>query len=425
MRVERNLVGKKVLVGVTGSIAIYKSLQLIRYLVKSGAEVRVIMSDSAKKFITPLTFETISRNRVLFDGVEDWSSDFNHIQIGKWADTFVIAPATANTINKLANGIADTTLLQTALAYGREILISPSANTTMLYNPISEANIKLLKLAGYTFIGTERKELACRVEGDGAMAEPEEIYFQVTRSLLKTAFWTNRRVVVSGGGTVEKIDEVRYISNFSSGKMASSLAKSLYFSGADVCFVSTKFPETLPKEMCQIDVESADEMKLYLEDSIRIAKKGVLTKPTLLDSSEVQNIQKKPYLFMASAVSDYKPKFKQEGKLKSHQIGESWSLELSETVDILETISKDGIFAIGFKAEMDRENGEKFAKEMLIRKELNGVCLNILEDSNSFGTDSNEVTFITKDSVATFERASKLEISQKIVDSAEKLEVTK
>lgn len=422
MKVENILEGRRVLIGVTGSIAIYKTLQLIRYLTKSGAEVRVIMSESAKKFISPLTFETLSGNRVLDDNSEDWSNDMNHIAIGKWAESFVIAPATANTINKLANGIADNILLQTALAYRDEIIISPSANTNMIHNPITEGSLKLLSLSNFKILGTQVKELACRTDGDGAMAEPEEIYFSVARELLQNEFWKNRRVVVTGGGTIEKIDEVRYISNFSSGKMAHSLAMALYYNGADVCFISTKFPETIPEEMCRIDVSSADEMFSYLNDSIRVAKKGVLIKPKLGESGESRVIQKTPFLFMSAAVADYKPKFQQSGKVKSHLIGENWNLELEENIDILETISKDGITTIGFKAEMDSQRGLEYAKSMLKKKELDGVCLNILLDSSSFGSENNQIDFIKKDgSIQSFERLDKLKLSLKIVDSCREL----
>jgi len=423
LKVEKILNNRRVLIGVTGSIAIYKTLQLIRYLTKSGAEVRVIMSESAKKFISPLTFETLSGNRVLDDSSEDWSNDMNHIAIGKWAESFVIAPATANTINKLANGIADNILLQTALAYGKTIILSPSANTNMIHNPITEGSLKLLNLSNFKILGTKVKELACRTDGDGAMAEPEEIYFSVARELLQNEFWKNRRVIVTGGGTIEKIDEVRYISNFSSGKMAHSLAMALYYNGADVCFISTKFPDTLPSEMCRIEVSSADEMFSYLEDSIRVAKKGVLIKPKLGEVGETKVVQKKPFLFMSAAVADYKPKFKQSGKIKSHLIGDSWSLELEENIDILKTISKDGIFTIGFKAEMDNKRGLEYARNMLREKNLDGVCLNILSDSSSFGGDTNQIDFIKRDgTIHSFERLNKLQLSFKIVDSCQVFE---
>ncbi len=420
---ERILNNKKVLLAVTGSIAIYKSLELIRLLTKSGASVRVIMTEHAKKFITPLTFETLSSNLVLHENSESWASDMNHINISRWADIFVIAPATANTINKLANGIADNILLQTALAYNREIIISPSANTNMIHNTITQTSLKLLALSNYKIISTQTKELACKTEGDGAMASPEEIFLNIARSLLKKDFWTNRRVVITGGGTIEKIDEVRYISNFSSGKMGSAIAKALYFRGADICFISSRFPDNLPNESCKIEVQSADEMNKYLIDSIRIAKKGLIIKPKLGENGDTKLIQKMPYLFMSSAVADYKPKIQHDGKLKSHLIGNNWNLELIENIDILENLDKNGIRAIGFKAETDKNRGSEYAKNMLIKKDLYAVCLNILENSESFGTDTNKIDIFMRNGFEeSFPSLSKLELSLQILDYLEEIE---
>ena len=216
------LKNKKILVAVTGSIAIYKTLELIRLYIKAGAIVKVIMTEAAKKFINPITFEAISQNRVLDENSENWdkNQDYNHIDIGKWSDIFVIAPASANTINKLANGIADNLLLQTALAYPRMKLLCPAANTNMIKNPLTQASLKMLKLCNFEIVSTVTKELVCKDVGDGAMAEPADIFDATCKELLKDEYWVNRRVVLSGGGTLEKIDDVRYISNFSSGKMA-------------------------------------------------------------------------------------------------------------------------------------------------------------------------------------------------------------
>ena len=361
------LKNKKILVGVTGSIAIYKTLDLIRLYIKAGAIVRVIMTDSAKKFINPITFEAISQNKVLDESSENWdkSQDYNHIDIGKWSDIFVIAPASANTINKLSNGLGDNLLLQTALAYPRMKLIAPAANTNMLKNPITQASLKMLKLCNYEIISSVTKELVCKDVGDGAMAEPIDIFDATCKELLKEEYWVNRKVVLSGGGTVEKIDDVRYLSNFSSGKMASSLAKALYYKGADVCLVSTRGHENLPASIHLIKVDSSSEMYEYLVDSIRVAKKGVLTKPTLMDSSSPTLILKKPYLFMVAAISDYVPSFPQEGKLKKEMIGTSWNLELKQNMDILKSLDKEGIISIGFKAEMDENVASSNATSML------------------------------------------------------------
>ena len=414
------LKNKNILVGVTGSIAIYKALDLIRLYVKAGAKVRVIMTDGAKKFINPITFEAISQNKVLDESSENWdkNQDYNHIDIGKWSDIFVIAPASANTINALANGLGNNLLLQTALAYPRMKLIAPAANTNMLKNPITQASLKMLKLCNYEIISSQTKELVCKDVGDGAMAEPNDIFDATCKELLKDEYWINRRVVLSGGGTVEKIDDVRYLSNFSSGKMASSLAKALYYKGADVCLVSTRGYENLPKDIHLIKVQSSNEMYEYLVDSLRVAKKGVLTKPTLMDNSTPTLILKKPFLFMVAAVSDYVPAFSQDGKLKKELIGTSWNLELKQNMDILKSLDKEGIISIGFKAEMDETTALNSANRMLENKNLDGVCLNILNEENSFGSENNNIELILKDNSFEF-KGTKLDVSLNILEKLE------
>jgi len=187
------LENKNILVAVTGSIAIYKTLELIRLYIKAGANVKVIMTASAKKFITPLTFETLSQNTVLDDTNEDWSNDHNHIKITQWADLFVIAPATANTIAKLANAIADNILLQVALAYPGIKLLCPAANTNMMNNPLTKASLKMLKLCNFKMIDTTTKELACKDIGDGAMADVENIFHTSCSELLKDRYWKDRK----------------------------------------------------------------------------------------------------------------------------------------------------------------------------------------------------------------------------------------
>ncbi len=414
------LKNKKILVGVTGSIAIYKTLELIRLYIKAGAQVRVIMTEGARKFINPITFEAISQNKVLTEDSENWdkTQDYNHIDIGKWSDIFVIAPASANTINSLSNGLGSNLLLQTALAYPRIKLIAPAANTNMLKNPITQASLKMLKLCNFEIISSQTKELVCKDVGDGAMAEPTDIFDATCRELLKDSYWINRKVVLSGGGTLEKIDDVRYISNFSSGKMATSLATALYYKGADVCIVSSRGYESLPKGIHLIKVDGSNEMYEYLVDSIRVAKKGVLTKPTLMDDSRPELILKRPFLFMVAAVSDYVPSFPQEGKLKKELIGTSWSLELKQNMDILKSLDKDGIVSIGFKAEMDETTALNSATRMLENKNLDGVCLNILNEQNSFGSDNNNMELILKNSSYEF-KGSKLDISLEILEKLE------
>ncbi len=411
------LKNKKILVAVTGSIAIYKALDLIRLYIKAGAIVKVIMTEGAKKFINPITFEAISQNKVLCEESENWdkSQDYNHIDIGKWSDILVIAPASANTINAIANGLGNNLLLQTALAYPRMKLIAPAANTNMLKNPITQASLKMLKLCNYEIISSQTKELVCKDVGDGAMAEPADIFDATCRELLKDEYWVNRKVVLSGGGTIEKIDDVRYISNFSSGKMANNLARALYYKGADVCLVSSRGYENLPKEIHLIKVESSQEMYEYLVDSIRVAKKGILTKPTLMDSSTPTLILKKPFLFMVAAISDYLPAYPQEGKLKKELIGTQWNLELKQNMDILKSLDKEGIVTIGFKAEMDETTALNSATRMLENKNLDGVCLNILNEENSFGSVNNNIELILKNNSYEF-KGAKLDISLEILE---------
>ncbi len=415
------LANKKILLGLSGSIAVYKSLELVRLLTKAGAEVKVVMSEASKKFVTPLTFETLSSNQVLDDTNESWANEHNHIKITEWADLFVIAPCTANTVAKLANAIADNMLLQCALAYPNKKIIAPSANTNMLENPLTKANLKMLAIANYEIVDTQTKELACKTTGDGAMAEPLEIFWHCARSLLQDEFWLDRRVIVTGGGTIEKIDDVRYLSNFSSGKMASSLATALYCKGADVNLISTKFEDNLPQDMHTINVESSEEMLEYLQDSIRIAKKGKLSKPSLMDSEQIQLIQKKPYLFMAAAVSDYVAEFAQEGKLKKEMLGNEWELKLKQNIDILQTIDKTDLTTVAFKAEMDQSTATENASKMIDTKGVDAVCLNILKDSSSFGTDNNTIDFIKADGIQSLAKNDKLSISFDILLHSKKL----
>ena len=394
---------KNILLAVTGSIAIYKSLELIRLFIKAGAVVRVLMSESAKKFINPITFEAISQNRVLDESSESWdkSQNYNHIDITKWADILLIAPATANTINKISCGIADNLLLQTVLACKKKILIAPAANTNMIENPITIQSINNLKNLGFEVLQTQTKELACKDIGNGAMLEPIDIFHKTCKELLKTSYWENRRAVLSGGGTLEKIDDVRYISNFSSGKMASNLATALYYLGADVSLVITRGYENIPKDIDLQIVDSSQTMFLALQD--KLALKSL----------------KKSFLFMVAAISDYIPKESFSGKLKKEQLGETWSLKLSKNIDILATLNKSEIYSIGFKAEMDKKEAKTNAQNMLKNKNLDAVCLNILDENNSFGSQNNNIELILKDKSFDF-YGNKLDISLEILNRFEK-----
>ncbi|WP_418179612.1 bifunctional phosphopantothenoylcysteine decarboxylase/phosphopantothenate--cysteine ligase CoaBC [Aliarcobacter lanthieri] len=397
------LKNKNILLAVTGSIAIYKSLELIRFYIKAGANVRVLMTNGAKKFINPITFEAISQNKILDENTESWdkNKDYNHIDITKWADIFVIAPISANTINKIACGLADNLLLQTVLACKKTIILSPAANTNMIENSITKNNIEALKALGFKILQTQTKELVCKDIGNGAMADPIEIFHETVRELLKKSYWEDRKVVLSGGGTLERIDDVRYISNFSSGKMATRLATALYYLGADVSLISTRGYEKLPLNVDLKIVDSSQSMFLNLNEKLN------------------QKRLKKGFLFMVAAVSDYIPEKTFKGKLKKESLGESFSLNLVQNIDILMNIDKKDIFSIGFKAEMDKENAKINAQNMLKNKNLDAVCLNILDENNTFGNDDNIIELILKDKTFNF-TGEKLEISLEILNSLEK-----
>ena len=373
-----------ILIGVSGSIAIYKTCELIRLFIKNGDNVKVVMSDSAIKFISPLTFEALTRNKVLTNNTEDWSNDLNHIDYAKWADIFIIAPATANTINKAANGIADNLLLQTYLACNKPTLFAPAANTNMYLHKTTQESFKKL-----TIIEANSGLLACGDEGIGKMANVEDIFLKAKRLLYKEDFWKNKNVVVTAGGSIEKIDDVRFISNFSSGKMGEAIAKAFYIKGANVTLISSK-EHNLIKEIKQIKVNSAKE---YLDAILN---------------------EKIDYLIMAAAISDYKPIYK-KGKLKKEEIGEKLILELEKNIDILENLKNKPFKKIGFKAEMDEKNALNYAKKALINKNLDAICLNLLT-KNSFGSDENEIIFITKDKEIKLNQDTKENISLKLCD---------
>ncbi len=415
-----NLTGKSVLLGVTGSISAYKACDLARLFVKAGAQVHVVMTPSAERFVSALTFEALTRNPVLTESSESWSSELNHIEVGKKCDAFIIAPASANTLNKLSKGIADNILTQTALAYAGSMLVAPAANTQMLKNHYTVGSLKMLGVNDYIIIEPQEKLLACGDIGSGALAEPSEIFFETAKELLKEDFWEDRRIVVTGGGTREKIDEVRYLSNFSSGKMAKSLCLSLYLKGADVCYLTTMGNEGLPQSIYTIDVDDTQELLDYTQDAIRVAKKGKMSKPSM-NSTDRHLIQKEPYLFMVAAVSDFTPKFPQEGKLKKAMIGETWNLELKQTEDILASLDKMDIKTVAFKAEMDAEHGLANAQALLEQKRVDAVCYNLLNNSESFGTSDNEITFITKEKQTPLGKADKLILSDKILTEAKAL----
>lgn len=405
-----NLTNKTVLLGVTGSISAYKACELARLFIKAGACVQVVMTASAERFVSALTFEALTRNPVLTETSESWASTLNHIDIGKACDVFVLAPATANTINKISTGIADNILLQTILALTKPLLIAPAANTNMIEDVATLKSIENLQNNGVSIINSQSKLLACGDTGNGALAEPQEIFHQTAKALLKEDYWTNREVLVTGGGTREKIDEVRYVSNFSSGKMANALATALYLKGANVHLITTKEHGEIPSQINTYNVNSAQEMK---EQTITTLKTSLLS------------YEKKPFLYMAAAVADFTPKSPKSGKTKKTSIGTEWNIEMKQTDDILKSVSQLGQMTIGFKAEMDKKNGFSNAKSLIQNKNVDGVCYNLLSNSSDFGTSDNSITFIHKDGNIDLGTASKLDLSFKILEESQKLESNK
>ncbi|CAA6801828.1 MAG: Phosphopantothenoylcysteine decarboxylase (EC / Phosphopantothenoylcysteine synthetase (EC [uncultured Sulfurovum sp.] len=401
-----DLKGKSILLGVTGSISAYKACDIARLFVKAGAQVHVVMTASSERFVSALTFEALTRNPVLTDTSESWSSDLNHIDIGKKCDLFLISPCSANTINKLSQGIADNILTQTALAFTKEMLIAPAANTYMLSDPATLKSIQTLRDNNVTIIEAQEKLLACGDVGSGALAEPSEVFYAAARTLLKESFWENRQVVVTGGGSREKIDEVRYISNFSSGKMAKSLCLALYLKGADVSYITSMGAEGLP---LNIKVKHFEDAEALLEQT-----------QMALDMAKINSSQE-PYLFMVAAVADFKPKSPKKGKLKKSALGEIWNVELTQNPDVLSTLKRDGVTTIGFKAEMDNKEGLNNAVKLLTQKSVDAVCYNLLKDAKSFGGDENEITFITKDTQIPLGRADKLSLSFNILTQSKEL----
>jgi phosphopantothenoylcysteine decarboxylase/phosphopantothenate--cysteine ligase len=399
---------KNILIGVSGSIAAYKTLELIRHLVKSQANVKVIMTDSAAEFITPLTFEVLSGHKVATEAAQSWENnrDFkgdNHITLAKWADLFVLAPLSVNTLNKWAQGICDNILLQTLMAYNKEIIIAPAANTQMLNNPLTQNSLKTIQsLLPVMIVSTQSKELACKDVGDGAMAEPLEIYHTIVKALYKDPFWTNKKVIINGGGTIEKIDDVRYISNYSTGKSANELAKVLYYKGAEVTLITTASKETtLPLSISIKPVQSSNEML----ESIQ---------------AELKKTNEKKYFFATAAVSDYVPNYT-KGKVKKEDQGSVWELKLKQNSDILKTIDKSNLFTVGYKLEYHELNALKNAKNMIEKKSLDLVCLNFVKN-NPFGETENDITLVSTKTEIHLGSDTKLNQAFKIVDAIKDIE---
>ncbi|MCQ2843949.1 bifunctional phosphopantothenoylcysteine decarboxylase/phosphopantothenate--cysteine ligase CoaBC [Helicobacter pylori] len=407
----RLLENKRVLLLVSGSIAAYKSLELTRLLFKSGASIQVVMSKGAKKFIKPLSFEALSHHKVLHDRNEKWYYNHqnklhhNHIACATSADLLIFAPLSANSLSKIAHALADNTISAAFLACASPKILAPSMNTNMLNSPITQSNLKRLKDSNHIILDTQNALLACDTKGDGAMAEPLEILFKATQTLLKDAYFENREVIVMGGASMEKIDSVRIISNLSSGIQASALALALYFKGAKVTLIASSFPTPLPKEITSVSVSDTASYENALNNAAKNLQKHAL----------------KPLLFNLAAISDYLPKTSFNHKLKKSEIGETLNIECVQNKDLLASVNPNQFVKIGFKAEDDQQNAIKNAQNLLKPSQDNGkdcsvAALNLIKDSRPFGSLENELWLFSHKKTQKIPSMNKLEASFKILD---------
>ena len=386
------LENKTILVGITGGIAAYKICSLIRLYKKSGANVRVVVTPSALNFVTKLTLQTLSDNEVYVENFEVEEYKPGHISLCDEADIFVIAPATANTISKIANGICDNLLLSTACAFKKPFLLAPAMNTGMWENEFVQENISKLQTKGYHILNPESGFLACGTNGTGRMVEVEEIYEKTVEVLSQKKNLAGKKVLITAGGTKEKIDPVRYITNCSSGKMGIALADCAYEMGADVTLVST-FGVNKPYK--NIVTETAREMEKAVKS----------------------DLPEQDCVIMAAAVADYRVKEYSEQKMKKG-VNDTLSLELTKNPDILKEISAIDCKAkiVGFCAES--ENLLENAKEKIQKKGCDFLVANDISRKDiGFSSDMNEVYILDKNlKISHIGRDTKLNIAKQILE---------
>lgn len=392
------LKGKTVVLGVTGSIAAYKIANLASALKKKHADVHVIMTKNATNFINPITFETLTGNKCLVDTFDrNFEFHVEHVSLAKKADIFMVAPASANVIGKIAGGIADDMLTTTIMAATCPKMIVPAMNTNMFENPIVQDNLHKLKQYGYQIIEPAEGYLACGDTGKGKMPEPEILEQYVLKEIACEKDLKGKKILVTAGPTRESIDPVRFISNHSTGKMGYALAYNAMLRGAEVTLITGKTFIKKPDFVNVIEIESAQEMY-----------------------EEVCNIfDEQDVLIMSAAVADYRPKSIADEKIKKNN--QDAVIELERTTDILKTLSerKKGQFICGFS--METENLIENSKEKLARKNLDMICANNLKvEGAGFGVDTNVVTIITKDEVKELPLESKAEVATDILDFIKK-----
>lgn len=389
------LKGKTVVLGVTGSIAAYKIANLASMLVKQHCSVHVIMTKNATNFINPITFETLTSHKCLVDTF-DRNFEFNveHVSLAKQADLFLVAPASANVIGKIAGGIADDMLTTTIMACKCPKIISLAMNTNMFENPIVQDNIQKLKDYGYEMVEPASGYLACGDTGKGKMPEPEVLMSYIMKHIACEKDLAGKKVLITAGPTMEKIDPVRFISNHSTGKMGYAIATNAMLRGADVTLVTGKTHINKPDFVKIIDVTSAQEMFDAVDG----------------------NFDQQDIVIMSAAVADYRPKTVATEKIKKKD-GDN-SIELERTADILGTMSqrKKNQFLCGFS--METENMLENSKAKLEKKKLDMICANNLKVQGAgFGTDTNVVTMITDKDIMELPLESKAQVASHILDT--------
>ena len=395
------LKGKKIVLGVTGSIAAYKAAMLLRLLVKEGAEVQVVMTPFAKEFITPLTLSTLSGRPVFCDFFNASDGAWNsHVELGLWADAMIIAPATASTLGKMANGVADNLLVTTYLSMKAPVFIAPAMDLDMYAHPSTQRNVEILKGYGNIIIEAASGELASHLNGKGRLEEPENIVKAVKDFFCVSCDLKGRKVLITAGPTYEKIDPVRFIGNYSSGKMGFAIAEECARRGADVTLVAGPVSLATPHpSINRIDVESANEMY----------------------DATVGAFPSCDVAILSAAVADYRPANQASEKIK--RTASDMTIELQANRDIAATLG-------GMKAENQRlvgfaletNNGEINANEKLAKKNLDFIVLNTLEDKGAgFACDTNKVTIIGRESKTEYPLKSKKEVAKDIVSHLAKL----
>jgi len=392
------LAGKHIILGVTGSIAAYKAAILTRLLIKEGAEVKVIMTPLAKEFITPLTLATLSKNPILVDFFNPENGGWNsHVDLGLWADLFLIAPASANTMAKMASGVADNLLLTTYLSARCPVMLAPAMDMDMYSHPATQKNIQILKSYGNIFVEAATGELASGLSGKGRMEEPENILQHVVNLFLAANRFNGYKVLITSGPTYEPIDPVRFIGNYSSGKMGTAIATAIAQQGAQVTFITGPAAvEPQHPSVKIVRVKTASEMLEQAKNEF--------------DSCQVA--------ILAAAVADFAPANTSTDKIKRGK--ENLDLQLEPTTDIAETLGKmkrQNQIIVGFALETHNE--VENAIDKLTRKNLDIIVLNSLNDAGAgFGHNTNKITLIDRNGKQkSFELKPKSEVAQDIANA--------